>query len=84
MTIDLCLKILLFRLDMSYFLWVLKYILVKKHSLHLLLLYGQRIKVDGAVMITASHNPYKYNGIKFIPNYGGPASDEITEKLKKN
>jgi phosphomannomutase len=27
------------------------------------------LKLDGAIMITASHNPPKYNGIKFIPYY---------------
>jgi alpha-D-glucose phosphate-specific phosphoglucomutase len=43
----------------------------------------KELKLDGAVMITASHNPYKYNGIKFIPHYGGPASDEITEKIER-
>ena len=35
----------------------------------------------GAVMFTASHNPKEYLGIKFIPNYGGPASKEITDKI---
>lgn len=33
---------------------------------------------DGAIMLTASHNPPVYNGIKFIPSYGGPANPEIT------
>ncbi|HOT77096.1 MAG TPA: phosphoglucomutase/phosphomannomutase family protein, partial [Candidatus Wallbacteria bacterium] len=31
----------------------------------------------GAIMLTASHNPPYYNGIKFIPEYGGPASPQI-------
>ncbi|MEM3040085.1 MAG: hypothetical protein QXO54_04695, partial [Candidatus Methanomethylicaceae archaeon] len=38
--------------------------------------------LDGAVMITASHNPPIYNGIKFIPEYGGPASTDITSKIE--
>ncbi|MCX8182025.1 MAG: hypothetical protein N3D12_02780 [Candidatus Methanomethyliaceae archaeon] len=38
--------------------------------------------LDGAVMITASHNPPVYNGIKFIPEYGGPASTDITSKIE--
>lgn len=38
--------------------------------------------LDGAVMITASHNPPVYNGIKFIPAYGGPASTEITTRIE--
>lgn len=38
----------------------------------------------GAVMITASHNPPEYNGIKFIPEYAGPAVPEITGAIEKN
>jgi len=41
-------------------------------------------KLDGAIMITASHNPSKYSGIKFIPYYGGPANDEITKEIEEN
>lgn len=37
----------------------------------------------GAVMFTASHNPKEYQGIKFIPNYGGPATKEITDEILK-
>lgn len=37
----------------------------------------------GAIMLTASHNPPEYNGIKFIPEYAGPASPEITGKIEK-
>lgn len=37
----------------------------------------------GAVMITASHNPPEYNGIKFIPEYAGPASPEITGEIER-
>ncbi len=40
--------------------------------------------LDGAIMITASHNPPIYNGIKFIPEYGGPASDGITKEIEEN
>ena len=35
----------------------------------------------GGVMFTASHNPKEYLGMKFIPNYGGPATKEITDKI---
>lgn len=38
----------------------------------------------GAVMFTASHNPPEYNGIKFIPEYAGPASLEITKEIENN
>lgn len=37
----------------------------------------------GAVMITASHNPPEYNGIKFKPEYAGSALPEYTEKIEK-
>lgn len=37
---------------------------------------------DGAVMLTASHNPYQYNGLKFIPDYSGPATEEITAAIE--
>jgi phosphomannomutase len=36
----------------------------------------------GAVMITAGHNQPEYNGIKFIPEYAGPAVLEITAAIE--
>ncbi len=39
---------------------------------------------DGALMITASHNPPEYNGIKFIPYYAGPATPEITDGIEEH
>jgi len=42
------------------------------------------MELDGSIMITASHNPSKYNGIKFIPFYGGPAKDSITKEIEEN
>ncbi len=44
----------------------------------------RNLNLDGAIMITASHNPAKYNGIKFIPDYGGPATDLITAEIEQN
>ncbi|NLJ24134.1 MAG: phosphoglucomutase/phosphomannomutase family protein [Firmicutes bacterium] len=38
----------------------------------------------GAVMFTASHNPPEYNGIKYIPEYAGPASTDITAAIERN
>ena len=36
----------------------------------------------GAMMITASHNPYRWNGIKFKAPYGGSASPAIMERIE--
>lgn len=37
----------------------------------------------GGVMITASHNPPEYNGLKFKASYGGSASPEIVADIEK-
>jgi phosphomannomutase len=42
-----------------------------------------KYSLDGAIMITASHNPAAYNGIKFIPSYGGPATTDITQSIER-
>lgn len=34
------------------------------------------------VMITASHNPPIYNGVKFKPEYGGSAPKEVTDAIE--
>ena len=36
----------------------------------------------GAAIITASHNPATWNGFKFKPEYGGSATQEITDELE--
>ncbi len=35
----------------------------------------------GALMLTASHNPPEYNGVKFIPDDGAPALPDVTEGI---
>lgn len=35
----------------------------------------------GALQLTASHNPPEYCGMKYIPDYAGPATNEITERI---
>ena len=42
------------------------------------LAYNAKFYDADALMFTASHNPPEYLGIKFIPDYAGPATTEIT------
>jgi len=37
-----------------------------------------------AIMFTASHNPPEYLGMKFIPDFAGPATKETTDKIVEN
>jgi len=46
--------------------------------------YNAKILNANAMMFTASHNPPEYLGIKFIPEYAGPATSEITNAIMKN
>lgn len=39
---------------------------------------------DGGVVISASHNPMEYNGIKFFNKDGYKLSDELEEAIEKN
>jgi phosphomannomutase len=36
------------------------------------------------IMITASHNPYNYNGFKIKQSFGGSASEDFTSKVEFN
>jgi phosphoglucomutase len=40
-------------------------------------------KLDGAINITASHNPGEYNGLKFSTSDGAPALPEVTGEVEK-
>lgn len=48
------------------------------------LAYNAKILDACAVMFTASHNPPQYLGMKFIPDYAGPATDEISNEIMAN
>ena len=41
------------------------------------------IGAAGAIIITASHNPSNWNGLKFRPSYAGSASSEIILKVEQ-
>ena len=45
--------------------------------------FAVRNYYDGGVMITASHNPPKYNGLKFVDEYGIGIHDEMEEKIEQ-
>ena len=48
------------------------------------LAYSALKKNAYAIMLTASHNPPEYLGIKFIPPYGGPAEDSMVKVIVDN
>jgi phosphomannomutase len=39
--------------------------------------------LDGGIVITASHNPPEYNGIKFLSPDGSPADESVTDRLEE-
>lgn len=48
------------------------------------LAYNAQLLNACAIMFTASHNPPEYLGMKFIPDYAGPATSEITDEIVNN
>jgi len=40
-------------------------------------------RAAGGIMITASHNPYKWNGVKFKASYGSSALPSIVAQIEK-
>ena len=48
------------------------------------LAYNALYKNACAIMFTASHNPPEYLGMKYIPDYAGPATAEITDEIVSN
>jgi len=41
-------------------------------------------RAAGAIMVTASHNPYRWNGLKFKAPYGGSALPAIMQRIEKH
>ena len=39
-------------------------------------------RTSGAIVITASHNPYRWNGVKFKAPYGGSAAPSIMRRIE--
>ncbi|MBI3578113.1 MAG: phosphoglucomutase/phosphomannomutase family protein, partial [Ignavibacteriales bacterium] len=46
-------------------------------------LLTKKLNAAGGVVITASHNPAKYNGFKIKGDFGGPAHPEMIGKVEK-
>lgn len=44
----------------------------------------QHFNTAGGVVITASHNPYQWNGFKVKMEYAGSATPEVTKEIEKN
>ncbi len=43
----------------------------------------RRLRTDGGINFTASHNPPEYNGIKFSTSNGAPALPEVTRQIEQ-
>lgn len=43
----------------------------------------RKLKVDASVVISASHNTYEFNGIKYFSNKGMKISDELEEQIEE-
>lgn len=44
--------------------------------------FARTLNADAGVVISASHNPYEFNGIKFFNNKGYKLSDEIEDEIE--
>lgn len=43
----------------------------------------RKLNADASIMISASHNSYEYNGIKFFSNKGTKIDDKIEEEIEE-
>ena len=60
------------------------YISDKISSTPMVSLLSKTMNLAGGVVITASHNPAKYNGFKLKGDFGGPAHPEMIAKLERD
>src|SRR5215470_20036089 len=44
----------------------------------------KNLRTAGGVMITSSHNPWDWNGVKFKATYGGSATSAIIQQIEDN
>src|SRR5215468_4420577 len=44
----------------------------------------KNLKTAGGIMITSSHNPWDWNGVKFKATYGGSATPAIIKQIEDN
>ncbi len=44
----------------------------------------KNLRTAGGVMITSSHNPWDWNGVKFKATYGGSATPAIIKQIEQN
>ena len=42
----------------------------------------RELNLQGGIVVTASHNPFTYNGLKFKPFYAGPSEPEMTHWIE--
>jgi len=42
----------------------------------------KHLHLNAGIMLTASHNPYFYHGLKFKGPFGGPAGTEMTQRIE--
>ena len=45
--------------------------------------FTRKLNADASVVISASHNPYEYNGIKFFSNKGMKIDDNLEEEIEE-
>src|SRR5580698_6002876 len=43
----------------------------------------KKLGAAGGVMVTSSHNPWNWNGVKFKAKFGGSATPAITKKIEE-